>query len=435
MDSFLNLIPVTWLSHTQAKILTNKYYLFRSDNFLGKTLLTILMYLETYLYNGDRLYFGETRREKLGNTFCALGRVMTVGYNNTLSLIDKPSQREGYIGRVKFDPNRFPQHFTLFSSNIGKSGKPHSIYHNLLVKYLIGGGISDRLEDDKSNLILKRFISNFKKTIPRSSLGKEGLRINGSCQVDFEIEMVELFLIEWLFYLFLDIFLESRDLMKLFELLSISKGGGTTSKYLLSRLTNKIDKELENWIIEKIMKSSILTNYLVPDENHQFDVRQMSELILAIISIAGFLGVLNTLLASLSIDIHGEGIHFPKIPSSKEGLDNYILEVIRRFGPVNLVNIVLENPINIIIGGKEYTFPEATVVGYSLLNIGFDLEGPFTDPFAFNPKREGLGEKMLNFNGVGMGSEENLLNNRRCPGRFMALRMIKKVLLSITNKD
>ena len=286
MNYFLNQIPVKILSHTQAKILTGKYYLFRPDNFLGKTLLTILILIDTYLYNGDRLHFGEKRRQKLGNTFCALGRVITVGYNNSLNLIEKPCRREGYIGRVKFDSNRFPEHFPLFSSNIGEGGKPHSIYHNLLVKYLIGGGISDRLEDDKSEKILKTFLTNLKNTIPRSSLGKKGLIINGSCQVDFEIEMVELFLIEWLFYLFLDISLETEDLMKILNLLSISKGGGTTSKYLLSRLTNTIDKQLENWIIEKIMDSSILTNYLVPDENHQFDVRQMSELILAIISIS-----------------------------------------------------------------------------------------------------------------------------------------------------
>ena len=425
MDYILNSIPIKWLSHTQAKILSGKYYLFKHNTFLGKILLNILMYIDIYLYNKNRLEFGEKRRKLLGNTFCALGRVISVGYINTCNLIEHPSKRGGNIGRVKFDKSLFPAHFPLFESNIGVNGEPHSIYHNILVKYLIGGGVSNRLDDTVSNNIVNTFISNIKTTKPRSKLGKNSVKINGSCSVDFDIDSAELFMIELLFYLFLNIKLNSNELKEVYNLISI---GNVSNKYLLSRITNTIDNELENKIIDKIETSSILKKY---SETNVLNKRQMAELLLAVIAIAGFLGLLNTLLASLSIDIHGKGNEFSKLPLDNDKLDNYILEVIRRFAPVNLVNIILEKPANILIDNCEYRFDEGTILAYSLLNSGFDSHSPFDNPYQFNSNRKGLPDTLIHFNSNGLGTEDNLLNNRKCPGRFIGIRIIKKILIEL----
>lgn len=430
MNFISNYIFIKWSVHLQASILSNNNYIFRHDNFLGKSLLFILMYLDIYQYNNNRLKFGEDRRKLFGNTFCSLGRIVTVGYDNVINIIEQPNKRSSYIGRIKFNINQFPKQFPLFLDNIENNNNTHSLYHNLIVKYVILGGAEKRIYDNISDKLVNNFINNIRKVTILSDIGKNPIKINGSCFIDFNYNFVEEFLIEWIFYIFLDIRLSNTTKKKAFKLLAVSING-ITNKYLADRISGKNDEDLENELIDLISKSNILKDYLVPELDKSFSRHKMSKLILSIITVAGFLGLSNTLLACFSIDIHGKGKFFCKLTKDTD-LDNFVLEVIRRFSPVNLVNIKLSKKTNIIIGDKEYTFEKDNIIAYSLLNYSFDPNGPFKNPKEFNIERNSLSKKILNFNSNGLNNNQ-LLDNRRCPGRFLANKLIVKILKNFIN--
>ena len=412
-----------WLSNTQTRLLANQYGL-GGDSWLGGLILWLLTWIDTALYNWNRLEFGEARRKEIGPIFSGLGRIICVDYQQTHLQIQKPQNRGRYIGRLQFPPEMFSPNFLLFLDNT--PGSHHHLYHNHLVKWVFNSQVRERMETP----YLKTLIDNLSQSItlsqPRSHRGLKPISINGSCKVDFDIQQVERHLLDILFYVFLDLKLTDSIRNDLHELTSIGHALGPL--YLTQRVLGKINIEKENTIIEWVMTSDIWKNYQSPKEEQNLGVREMSELILNGLLVAGFLGTLNCLLASLSIDIHGKGLQFKQLPQPP--FQNYLLEVIRKFSPVNFINTKLPQDTYILIGGKEYLFPQSTIMSLSLLNSGYDPKGPFNNPYQFQPNRPNLAKHLIHFNHPGLGEEDQLLNNRGCPARFLVLNLLSKILSS-----
>ena len=291
-----------------------------------------MTWIDTALYNWNRLEFGEIRRKEIGPIFSGLGRIICVDYQQIHSRIQEPQIRGSYIGRLQFPPQLFSPYFLLFLDNT--PGSHHSLYHNHLVKYVFNSQVRERIETD----YLKSLIDNLSQSITLSqSRSQRGLRpipINGICKVDFDIQPVEKHLLDILFYVFLDLKLTDSMRNDLYELASIGHFLGP--RYLTQRVLGKVDTEKEKTIIEWIMTSSIWKNYQSPNRHNNLGIGEMSELLLNGLMVAGYLGTLNCLLASLSIDIHGKGLEFNRLP--QQDYQNYLLEVIRKFAPVNFIN-------------------------------------------------------------------------------------------------
>ena len=408
------------LSHIQTKLLSHQWKL---DSWWGMSLLFILIWIDTALYNYNRLQFGEIRRKQFGPFFTGLGRIICVDYQFTRQSIQQTQQRSNYIGRLKFPSHLFSPYFLLYLSN--KSTDNHPIFHNHLVHYIFNSQTQQRLHDTYLQNLIKSLTNSIRLSQPRSQRKLKPLQINGSCQIDFDLDRVETYLLDILFYLFLNLKLTDTIRQDLHYLTTIKKSSGP--RYLTSRISGNIDTVREKNIISFISSSSILNNYQTPPEDPQFGIPQISELLLNILIIAGYLGTINTLLASLSTNIHGIGLDFKQLPTDPNDFRPYLLEIIRTFGPVNFINTVLEKDTPFTIGKKEYLFPQSTILSLSLFNSGYDPQGPFTNPHQFNYKREDLENNCIHFHHPGLGQGQ-LLNNRACPARFIILNLLSTIL-------
>ena len=400
------------------------YFLTRAEsgrmrwwNRVGLWLLTML---DTYLYQKDRVHYGEIRRRELGNIFCGMGRVICLDYSFAWDKIGVAQQRGGYIGRMGFSTQWFPKYFLLFLDDPPFGN--HHLYHNHVVRFLFHSHTRQRLEDDYTQELIGELVAQTLLHPSLSSQNKSPLRINGMCQVDFGIEGVEKALMGLLLYVFLGLQTNIEEREGFYHLASVN-----TKRYLRSRLSGGREGGEEIWI-EKIMGSPVLHTYQPPQEDACLDKREMAELVLAVLVIAGYLGTISTLLGALSIEIHGKGLEFKGLEGYQGNYRSYILETIRRFGPVNLVNTELGRETTILIEGKEHLFPPSTILSYSLLGAGFD-NSIYSNPYQFQPERQGLSESMVNFNHRGLGKEEkDLLHNRGCPARFLVVDLLGKIL-------
>lgn len=415
----------TCLSHIQTQLLTNQYWFLKLDFWWGRYLLYLLMWIDTVLYNYNRLQFGEIRRKQFGPFFTGLGRLICVDYQFTRQSIQHTQLRSSYIGRLKFPSYVFSPYFLLFLSN--KPDDNHHIFHNHLVHYIFNRQTQQRLHNPYLQNLINSLTQSIKLSQPRSQRKLKPLKINGSCQIDFDLDRVETYLLDILFYLFLNLKLTDSIRHDLHYLTSINHSLGP--RYLTSRISGNIDKVREEKIIKFMSNSSIWNNYKAPTEDLQFGIAQISELLLNGLIIAGYLGTINTLLASLSINIHGIGLDFTNLPSNPNDFIPYLLEIIRKFGPVNFINTVLEKDTPFTIGKKEYIFPQSTILSLSLFNSGYDPQGPFPNPHLFNYKRDDLEKNCIHFNHPGLGNGQ-LLNNRACPARFIILNLLSNILSS-----
>ena len=102
-----------------------------------------------------------------------------------------------------------------------------------------------------------------------------------------------------------------------------------------------------------------------------------------------------------------------------------VLEAGRITSPVNNVNVILQEPMNITIGSEEKTFPKGTVAA---LSIGLGSMDPsvFPDPLTFDHKRNNLMSRVLNYNSIGFHPDK--VGTRVCVGRNIALKMGMEVL-------
>ena len=77
-------------------------------------------------YSANRLGFNEARRKAVGPTFCALGRVHHVSYDQTAAHLSNPQDRGPYLGRAALDADMFHPHFLLMVGNM--PGQKHQEY-------------------------------------------------------------------------------------------------------------------------------------------------------------------------------------------------------------------------------------------------------------------------------------------------------------------
>lgn len=406
-----------FLSHLQASILSNRYYILNNNNIIGQTMLYLLTLLDVYYYNKDRLNFGINRRKNIGSVFCSLGRVICVDYPTCLQGIQKSQSRGPYIGRLKFNHNLFPKNFPIYMSD----SHQHKTIHNLLVNIFNHNGQSTRLTDAYS----ESMITDLCKNLNNSKILKKNITINGSSTIDFEFNIVEKFLHKYLYYVLLGIKLTEEQVTELENILSPTKNNGQPL-YLANKFMNKNE---ENIKIEKKF-TQIISRSL--DIKTDLNNEEVGELVFFVVSIAGYLGILNSLAAILSTEIRRETFSSTRFPNITDQTSHtkFILEVIRKTGPVNLINTKLEKNKTIIIAEKEYDFPKGTVLTYSLFWSGLDASFPSDEPDKFSFQRSNLEEISLNFNSVGLG--EHLMNNRSCPGRFIAIKMLSKILTGLT---
>ena len=413
---------IRFLCYLQANILSNNWFILNTNNFIGRGLLRMLELYDLLSYNNDKKSFAESRREAVGPVFCALGRIYCVDYQSTLKVINQPQKRTTYLGRIKFSPDAIPDKIPIFLSNTNEHKLLHSKIHNLIVLYLVNKGQKTRLEDELSNDIVTHMSKTLKKSIPLLHPEK----INGTCHVDFDVSIIENALLKWLFYVFLDIQLTEEQEHLLQNAMAPSRGGNLLKKKYLGQSIEDINIES---LVPLIEQSSVFNDYQPSD----LSKTEISEIIIYVLLIAGYLGTLNAIIAVLSVEVHGRQsyqLEFNKLKKINNW-KRFILEVIRVYSPVNMINTLLEKETTMKIGNKEYTFPINTPYSCSLMSSGNDnIVYPNTETLDFN--REGIEHKLLNFNFEGLGDEStDLLSNRGCPGRFLAIRMITIVLESL----
>ena len=102
-----------------------------------------------------------------------------------------------------------------------------------------------------------------------------------------------------------------------------------------------------------------------------------------------------------------------------------MLEAARINAPVNNVNVILTEEKSMTINNKVVTLPTGSVVAGSIGLASVD-PNQFENPLEFNHLRDNLMSYILNFNSVGF--DKVGLGTRVCPGRNVALKIVKKVL-------
>ncbi len=112
--------------------------------------------------------------------------------------------------------------------------------------------------------------------------------------------------------------------------------------------------------------------------------------------------------------------------SDKMEVTRAVLEAARMKAPVNNVNVILQNPLSLVIKGKEYTFTKGTPVAASIGLSSVDAQ-EFENPHTFDPERENLLSSTINFNHVGYSAVG--AGKRQCPGRNIAIRLASDLLV------
>lgn len=175
--------------------------------------------------------------------------------------------------------------------------------------------------------------------------------------------------------------------------------------------------------------------------------RLAAETMQGIVAIAAVLGGTNFLAAAL---VHLRMAAAAAATSARGDdlmLTLYVLESARLFSPVNQINVILEETLTKTIGTgnrvKARSFPPGTLVAANILGACSDPRR-FPNPTIFDPRRANLLSASLNFAGVSIADGKTApaadaagcpfardparSTERTCPGRFLALEMVRSVL-------
>jgi hypothetical protein len=166
-----------------------------------KCLLGPMRILDMLLYSINRTGFNEARRRSIGPMFCALGKVNLVGYREVKALLTRPQTRGPYLGRAKLISERCPAHFLLFESNHAPDGQPHRDLRAEVVKWAIHHGQTERAADEYAHKLCEAFARRLVMAPSNRASGQPMENVNGTCSVDFPLELLRTFVVGWLTYL------------------------------------------------------------------------------------------------------------------------------------------------------------------------------------------------------------------------------------------
>lgn len=373
------------------------------------------------LYSLNRPGFNEARRRAIGPIFCALGRVHLVGYKEVKALLTNPQTRGPYLGRAKLCPERCPVNFLLFESNNAPDGAPHRRVREEVFKWVVHRGQSERSQDSTAQAMVAAFAAELRGTPSLLAQGKKAMPVNGTCHVDFDRHLLRKFVVRWTHYVGLGMQLDG-ELLERFTKLMANK------EYVVRRVqlgpdykeqSSKVQRVFpdEEELLGMYMTSPLLSEYS-PSVDFAMDKRAFAELVFAGVAIAGVLGGVTTLGATLCSEINRNSkVQGAQRYNASEAaptmtdaqLDLFVLEAARRFCPVNHINTVLPEAENVTMGGKRWVLPAGTVVAGNIMTASLDPDGAFSEkPNHFWPGRPGLLERSMNFARIGLGPPEGL---------------------------
>jgi len=264
--------------------------------------------------------------------------------------------------------------------------------------------------------------------------------VNGTCSVDFPLELLRTFVVEWMHYVLLGLQLDSttlahfvahfanKDYVRSRVQLSSSSPGpfpNATGRINPEASAGRAYTEAE--LLQVYLSHSPVLRDYTPTDGSPLTKPAFAELLFGIVAIAATLGGVCTLGAVLSYEVNAslkrsraaEGVHFGRSgrfvvargTASKDDkeCDLLVLEAARRFCPVNMINMELPQAEDVTMGGTKWTLPRGTIIAANIMSASLDPTGPFGGPhrpLAYWPERPGLAQRTLNFNRIGIGVPE-----------------------------
>lgn len=439
-------------SETQAWALQNG-----GRGFAGVCLHTLKL-IDLAWYSKDRQ--GWTRRHKmlLGDSFCGMGKLNLNSYDDVARILSNEQHRGPHIGRATFDSSRFSPLTPLFLSNVPDAA-PEQYAQRLKVSVFLETIFSSRatLARTRDETTTSRVVELARQLQAAAAQSpRVPMTFNGTLTVPFSSEAIRPFVVWYMHYVLLGLDLSQHPALREAAetvLIDYGSGGsmfaatrmagipGSFSRYCLPN----IGAPLEARLLEAYEKALLETNKQAVLAVGS--ARLAAETLQGIVAIAAVLGGTNLLAAAL--------VHLPMAAelaaSSAAGdeapLTSYVLESGRLYGPVNQINVILDEALSRTIGTGERaatrTFPPGTLVAASILGASFDPRR-FAEPAVFDPRRVNLRSSSLNFAAVGIADGKTApatdatgcpfardparSTERACPGRFMALEMVKAVI-------
>jgi hypothetical protein len=394
-------------------------WLITHSNCITKILLHILYSIDVLLYSIGPRAFLLRRRDIFGPNFASLGRIIIGEYDIVASIINSPQKRGPFLGRAKLYPSGLPQNFPLLlSDKDAGGGDTHATLHQYVWESLIPPAMI-RLDDPAFDRYLQDCVG--KLMSGGGNLGVKETRV-----------IVRQTTIQYIFHAILGLPLSQAQISDVYTLFFSQS---PTSDYVLGILKpwsfafhhfpccclQNTRTKLISSLTQFIVDSPALANYVQSQDNANLTKQEYAEVLLAVSGIAGCLGTSNLLLNVLNEIPKDYDIDL----DSKMEVTLAVLEAARIRAPVNNVNVILQNKLQLDINSKGHTFPPGTVVAASIGTASNDL-AKFKDPHKFNPKREHLMSANLNFNHVGFNPVG--AGTRQCPGRNIAVRAASQLL-------
>ncbi len=366
----------------------------------------------TYTLIGAQTFL--TRREALlGPNFVALGKLILGGYDDVARHILKPQKRGAYLGRFRLVEDRLSEYFLLFISDQGAGGGEvfEQVYET--VWDLMLGPAVERTQEPEALAEIDKFVET-------------AYALGNPPQEKAVAKDLQEMIIRYMIRVILKVELNDGQLEVLHPL---AFGAKPSESFILSiarpfardKVPSKVQAG-EALFIDLVEKSPVMAGFDAANK-YNLDRRQFVEALFQMIAVAGFLGsenlansVLTKTPPECEIDVE-----------NAEAVEKAVLEVARRWSPVNNVNVIAQEPVTVAIKGKAHTFPVGTVMALSIGIANLDPK-EFPKPKEFDPERANLCPHFLSFNAVG---DEGA---RRCPGRGVAVAMASQLLVAWRKK-
>lgn len=386
-------------------------------NVLTKPLLMLLYSVEVIMFSvqGARTFLTK-RADVLGPNFAALGRLIVGEYNLTAELVKNPQRLGNFLGPARLLKKRLPPDFLLFLSDQEAGGTDrHKLLHEFIWNSLIIQA-QDRLSSPDLQALIDELVESIKD-------------MGNPPTAKAITPHVQTMVISYMMLVLLDVKINDEQVEAIRKLFYT---GGPTSSYVLSTLVplappgfllNKLHLNIDD-ITLLIQNSPALKDYTPSSANAHLSKQQWSELLLAMIGIAALLGggdLSTYVLSKIPAD-------YPIDTLDREAVHRAVLETARLHAPVNIVNVIIPEPLDVVVAGQQKTLPQGTEVGACIGLAGLD-PNQFSDPDTFNPNRDNLVTSMMNFNSIGFDAISDT-GRRTCPGRNIAVSMCADLLIA-----
>jgi hypothetical protein len=398
-------------------------WLINHSNCITNLFLYILYAIDVIAYTIFSPQIFLSRRSKLfGPNYASLGRIIVGEYEKCAELIESPQKRSNYLGRAKINPRRFPKNFILFLSDTEAGGEDtHAILHQHFWKTFVPPAFG-RLSEPAFDSYVNEAVS---------AINAEGGvdKMPASRLTQILQHMTAKYVFHSLFGVVLtgtqlkqvDTFFYGKSPLSTFVFGGVVPFSTPFGCFQCSR------NSLFSSLTKMVMNSPVLKDYVPTDATANLSKQNYAEVILSIAGVAGCLGPTNLCLQVLTGIPEGYFIDL----ENKIEVTLAVLEAARLKSPVNNVNSMLQNELTLTINGKEYTFPQGTVVSACIGLSSLD-PGQFKDPHKFNSKRENLMQATLTFNHVGFNAVG--AGKRQCPGRNIAVKLASDLLIQYRGK-